>query len=110
MLFLILVALQQTINDRASTQYEIAEDGEIAGLDPLIFVRVFFSSHCSLTQSSHQADLQEEDNAVNLQEAIEVPEAGAQPRVRRPSLTSLIVVRWFALLGLILLTAIYCVG
>ncbi|OJA15405.1 hypothetical protein AZE42_07612 [Rhizopogon vesiculosus] len=71
--------IMRTIDDRLSstnTQYDVAEGEGTTGLDPLIF-----------------SDLEEEQhpNAVNLQEAIEVAEAGAQPRVTRRSLTILII-------------------
>ncbi|OAX42683.1 hypothetical protein K503DRAFT_779774 [Rhizopogon vinicolor AM-OR11-026] len=71
--------MMQTINDRlssTSTQYDVAEGEGTTGFDPLIF-----------------SDLEEEQhlNAVNLQEAIEVAEAGAQPRVRHRSLIILVI-------------------
>jgi hypothetical protein len=56
-----------------------------------------FSFHGLVAQLSRRIQRipQEEQhpNAVNLPEAIEVVEAGAQPLVRRVSLTTLIIVR-----------------
>ncbi|KAG0707582.1 hypothetical protein DFH29DRAFT_896444 [Suillus ampliporus] len=77
-LFLILLVAKQTIDDRLSSEDDVVEDDDSVGPAVLIF-----------------PDLPEEQdpliNAVNLQEAIEVAEAGAQPRVRRVSLTTLII-------------------
>ncbi|KAJ8597557.1 hypothetical protein M405DRAFT_855498 [Rhizopogon salebrosus TDB-379] len=72
--------IMQTIDDRlgsVSIQYGVAEEDETVTLGPLIF-------------SDPQED--EHPNAVNPQEAVEVAEVAAQPRVKRlPSLTILIV-------------------
>jgi len=73
--------IMMTIDDRlhsVSTQYNVTEDYETTGLDPLIF-------------SDIRPEEEQHHNAVNLQEAIEVAVAGAQPRVRRLSLTILII-------------------
>ncbi|OAX42093.1 hypothetical protein K503DRAFT_797446 [Rhizopogon vinicolor AM-OR11-026] len=68
-----------TIDDRlnrANTLCDVAEDEEPAELNPLIL-----------------PDLHEEQrpNVVNLEEAVEVAEADAQPPVRRVSLATLII-------------------
>ncbi|KAJ8587797.1 hypothetical protein M405DRAFT_863463 [Rhizopogon salebrosus TDB-379] len=65
-----------TIDDRLGAHCDVAEEDETAELDSVIF-----------------ADPQEEHhlNAVNLPEVIKVLEAGVQPRVRRVSLTTLVI-------------------
>ncbi|KAG1754785.1 uncharacterized protein EDB91DRAFT_252476 [Suillus paluster] len=68
--------MMQTIDDRLSSEYDAVEDDDSAGPALLIF-----------------PDLPEEQhpNAVNLEEAMKDAEAGAQPLVRRLSLTTLII-------------------
>ncbi|KAG2155659.1 hypothetical protein DEU56DRAFT_768496 [Suillus clintonianus] len=63
-------------DERLSSQYDIVEDDDSAG--PVIL---------------NFPDLPEEQqpNAANLQEAIEVADIGAQPHVRRLSLATLII-------------------
>lgn len=65
-----------TVDDRLSVQYDVVEEDDTAG--PVV---IDFS------------DLHEEQhpNVENLQEAVKVVEAGAKPRVRRLSLTVLII-------------------
>lgn len=64
------------VNDRPSSLYDIVEDDD--STKPVIL---------------NFPDLPEEQypNAVNLQEAIEVAETGAQPHVRHLSLATLII-------------------
>ncbi|KAG1754766.1 uncharacterized protein EDB91DRAFT_1242012 [Suillus paluster] len=68
--------MMQTIDDRLSSEYDVVEDDDNAGPAILIFL--------DLPEEQHP-------NAVNLQEAIKDAEVGAQPRVRRLSLTTLII-------------------
>ncbi|OAX44358.1 hypothetical protein K503DRAFT_778636 [Rhizopogon vinicolor AM-OR11-026] len=72
--------IMQTIDDRLSsvTQYGVIKGDGTTEPHPLIF-------------SDIRPEEEQHHNAVNLQEAIEVAEVGAQPRVRRLSLTILII-------------------
>ncbi|KAG0707560.1 hypothetical protein DFH29DRAFT_871558 [Suillus ampliporus] len=72
--------VEPAIDDRLSSQYDLGEDGDTAGLAVLIFPE--------LPEEQHP-------DAVNLQEGAE---AGAQPHVKRLNLTTMIIVRSLALL------------
>ncbi|OJA17769.1 hypothetical protein AZE42_04857 [Rhizopogon vesiculosus] len=73
--------IMQTIDDRLSSvsaQYDVTKDDGTTGLHPVIF-------------SDIRPEEEQHHDAVNLQEAIKVAEVGAQPQVRRLSLTILII-------------------
>lgn len=65
-----------TVDDRLGNRYDVVEEDDNAG--PVIL---------------DLSDLHEEQhpNVENLQEVVEVADAGAKPRIRRLSLTTLII-------------------
>ncbi|KAG2350839.1 hypothetical protein BDR05DRAFT_954959 [Suillus weaverae] len=68
--------IMHAVNDRPSSLYDIVEDDD--STKPVIL------NFPDLPEEQHP-------NAVNLQEAIEVAETGAQPHVRHLSLVTLII-------------------
>lgn len=68
--------LMNTVDDRLSNQYDIVDEDNSARPVILDFSDIHEEQH---------------PNVENLQEAVEVAEAGIKPRVRRLSLTTLII-------------------
>ncbi|KAG2044483.1 hypothetical protein BDR03DRAFT_1004791 [Suillus americanus] len=75
-LFLTLLVAKHAVNDRPSSLYDIVEEDDSA--EPVIL------NFPDLPEEQHPND-------VNLQEAVEVAENGAQPHVRRLNFTTLII-------------------
>ncbi|KAG1886017.1 hypothetical protein F4604DRAFT_1675705 [Suillus subluteus] len=69
-------SLMNTVDDRLSNQYDVVDEDNSARPVILDFSDVHEEQH---------------PNVENLQEAVEVAEAGVKPRVRRLSLTTLII-------------------
>lgn len=97
--------MKNTVDDRLSNRYDAVEEDDNAR--PVILDLVGICSHFLVPRLTLklQSDLHEEQhsNVENLQEVVEVAEvaeAEAKPRIRRLSLTTLIIVR-FASLALI---------
>ncbi|KAG2044546.1 hypothetical protein BDR03DRAFT_1004843 [Suillus americanus] len=68
--------LMNTVDDRLSNQYDVVDEDNSARPVILDFSDIHEEQH---------------PNVENLQEAVEVAEAGIKPRVRRLSLTTLII-------------------